>query len=157
LFMARQYGVRVRAFNVSPEQISWARERAEREGLADRVEFVEDDYRNVSGECDVFVSVGMLEHVGLENYPTFGRVIERVLARNGRGLLHFIGRNRPGPLNPWIRRRIFPGGYPPTLPEVFSHIFEPWDLSVADVQNLRPHYAATLQHWRRRFDRAAEE
>jgi cyclopropane-fatty-acyl-phospholipid synthase len=155
LFMARHYGVTVRAVNVSGEQIAYARDRARAEGLADRVEFVEDDYRNVRGRYDAFVSVGMLEHVGLADYPTLGAVIDRSLTDRGRGLLHFIGRNRPGPLNPWIRKRIFPGAYPPALPEVFERVLEPWDLSVVDVENLRLHYAATLEHWRRRFDMAA--
>jgi cyclopropane-fatty-acyl-phospholipid synthase len=157
LFMARQYGVTVRAFNVSGAQIAYARDRAKQEGLADRVEFVEDDYRNVRGAYDVFVSVGMLEHVGLADYRTFGEVIDRSLAKHGRGLLHFIGRNRPGPLNPWIRKRIFPGAYPPTLPEVFERVVEPANLSVLDVENLRLHYAATLDHWMRRFEAAADK
>jgi cyclopropane-fatty-acyl-phospholipid synthase len=155
LFMARRYGVTVRAVNVSHEQIAYARERANAEGLADRVEFVEDDYRNVHGRYDAFVSVGMLEHVGLADYPTLGAVIDRSLSDRGRGLLHFIGRNRPSPLNPWIRKRVFPGAHPPTLPEVFERVLEPWDLSVVDVENLRLHYAATLEHWRQRFDAAA--
>jgi cyclopropane-fatty-acyl-phospholipid synthase len=157
LFMAKQYGVTVRAFNVSTEQIAYARARARDQGLADRVEFVEDDYRNVRGTFDVFVSVGMLEHVGPADYMAFGEVIERSLSEDGRGLLHFIGRNRPGELNPWIRKRIFPGAYPPALPEVFARVFEPWDLSVLDVENLRLHYASTLDHWRRRFEAAAED
>jgi len=157
LFMAREYGAKVRAFNISAEQIAYARQRARSEGLADRVEFVEDDYRNVGGTCDVFVSVGMLEHVGLPDYPTLGRVIDRVLADEGRGLLHFIGRNQPGPLNPWIRKRIFPGGYTPTLGEVFEYVLEPNTLSVLDVENLRLHYGKTLEHWRRRFDNATEQ
>ena len=157
LFMARHYGVSVRAFNVSREQVAYARDRAAAEGLADRVEFIEDDYRNVRGECDAFVSVGMLEHVGLADYPTLGALIDRSLAATGRGLLHFIGRNQPGPLNPWIRKRIFPGAYPPTLPEVFARVLEPWDLSVVDVENLRLHYRATLEHWRHRFDASAGE
>ncbi|NIR61425.1 MAG: methyltransferase domain-containing protein, partial [Gammaproteobacteria bacterium] len=87
------YGARVRAFNISHEQVQYANERAEREGYADRVEFVEDDYRNASGECDAFVSVGMLEHVGSANYRTLGAVIDRCLAPAGRGLIHTIGRN----------------------------------------------------------------
>ncbi len=157
LFMAKHYGVTVRAFNVSAEQIAYARARAMEEGLADRVEFVEDDYRSVRGQYDVFVSVGMLEHVGLADYPTLGGVIDRVLTDRGRGLLHFIGRNRPGPLNSWIRRRVFPGAYPPTLPEVFESVLQPWDLSVLDVENLRPHYALTIEHWSRRFDAAADQ
>src|SRR5205823_5879052 len=90
LHMARHYGVSVRAFNLSTEQIAFARERADEDGLSDRVEFVEDDYRNMTGTYDVFVSVGMLEHVGTAHYPTLGCVIDRSLAPDGRGLLHFI-------------------------------------------------------------------
>src|SRR4030095_2086490 len=79
LHMARHHGVSVRACNISTEQIHYARERARREGLEGRVEFVQDDYRTLVGRFDVFVSVGMLEHVGPENYETFGEVIDRCL------------------------------------------------------------------------------
>jgi len=156
LHMARHYGVLVQAFNLSTNQIAYARERAAREGLSDRVEFVEDDYRNVSGTFDAFVSVGMLEHVGLENYGDLGRVIDRTMGADGRGLLHFIGRNRPEPLNAWIVRRIFPGAYPPTLREVCAGVLEPQMLSVLDVENLRLHYAKTIEHWRHRFEASAD-
>jgi cyclopropane-fatty-acyl-phospholipid synthase len=150
--MAKQYGVTVRALNISAEQIAHARNRAKEDGLADRVEFVEDDYRNVRGDHDVFVSIGMLEHVGMPDYQTLGRVIDRSLTDRGRGLLHFIGRNQAAPLNPWIRKRIFPGAYAPTLREVFQHVLEPQALSVLDVENLRLHYAKTLESWRHRFE-----
>jgi cyclopropane-fatty-acyl-phospholipid synthase len=156
IFMARQYGASVRAFNISREQIAFAKERAKREGLLDRVEFVADDYRNIQGTCDVFVSVGMLEHVGVDDYRSLGEVISRSLHPQGRGLLHFIGRNRPAPLNPWIRKRIFPGAYAPSLGEVFERAFEPYGLSVLDVENLRLHYAKTLAHWLARFEEAAD-
>ena len=156
LYMARTRGVSVRACNLSTEQIRYAQERARREGLAGRVEFVEDDYRNMTGTYDAFVSVGMLEHVGPTHYPALGELIDRCLPRErGRGLLHFIGRDRPGPLNPWIRKRIFPGAYPPTLREVLGAVLEPRRLSVLDVENLRLHYARTLEHWCERFDAAA--
>lgn len=157
LFMAKRYGVTVRAFNISAEQIAYARNRAKEEGLADRVEFVEDDYRHVCGDYDVFVSVGMLEHVGQPDYPTFGAVIDRSLSNAGRGLLHFIGRNQPEPLNAWIRKRIFPGAYAPTLREVFEQVLEPHGLSVLDVENLRLHYAKTLEHWLQRFNDASQQ
>lgn len=157
LYLARQFGVSVRALNISREQVAYARERARAESLDDRVEFVEDDYREVRGRYDAFVSVGMLEHVGAAHYPTMGTVINRSLTEGGRGLLHFIGRNRPSPLNPWIRKRIFPGAYPPALSEVCDRVLEPWDLSVTDVENLRFHYVSTLDHWRRRFESAAGE
>jgi cyclopropane-fatty-acyl-phospholipid synthase len=155
MHMARRYGVRVRAFNISREQIAWARERAQREGLSGQVEYVEDDYRNITGRYDAFMSVGMLEHVGLGNYPALGGVVQRVLGGRGRGLIHSIGRNRPAPLQPWIEKRIFPGGYPPALSEM-ARIFEPWDLSILDVENLRLHYAQTLRHWLALFEGASE-
>jgi cyclopropane-fatty-acyl-phospholipid synthase len=155
MHMARRYGVRVRAFNISHEQIVWARERAAREGFAGQIEYVEDDYRNISGQYDAFVSVGMLEHVGPKNYPTLGGVVQRCLGGRGRGLIHTIGRNAPAPLQPWIEKRIFPGGHPPALSEM-ARIFEPWDLSILDVENLRLHYAQTLRHWLVLFEGASE-
>lgn len=154
LHMAREYGVRVRAFNVSKEQLAFAREQARNKRLADQVEFVEDDYRNISGRYDAFVSVGMLEHVGKNHYDELARVIGRSIGNSGRGLLHFIGRNRPQPLNAWIRKRIFPGGYPPALTEALEFL-EPLDMAVLDVENLRQHYAWTLEHWLARFETAS--
>jgi cyclopropane-fatty-acyl-phospholipid synthase len=155
LHMARHYGVRVRAFNISHEQVAYARERAQREGLGSRVEYVEDDYRNISSHYDAFVSVGMLEHVGVDNYPALGRIARQCLGSRGRGLIHTIGRNRPAPLHPWIEKRIFPGAYPPSLGEM-TRIFEPWDLSILDVENLRLHYAQTLRHWLELYETASD-
>jgi cyclopropane-fatty-acyl-phospholipid synthase len=158
LHMAREYGVRVRAFNVSREQLDYARSRAAREGLGDRVEFVDDDYRNASGRFDVFVSVGMLEHVGLRHFPTLAAVLRRTIRRTGgRGLLHFIGRDVRRPLNAWIRRRIFPGAYAPTLAEVTTRVLGPAGMSVTDVENLRLHYARTLALWSERFAAVEEQ
>ncbi len=155
LHMARHYGVTVRAYNISREQVNYAREKAEAEDLAGRVEYVLDDYRNISGEYDVFVSVGMLEHVGPADYPVLGKVIDKCLKHGGRGLIHSIGRNRPGPINAWIERRIFPGAYPPALAEMMD-IFEPNRFSVLDVENLRLHYALTLGEWLQRFEQNAK-
>jgi len=159
LHMARHYGVRVRACNLSHAQTLFARERAKAEGLASQVEFIKDDYRNLSGRFDVFVSVGMLEHVGRRYYRQLGRVVDRCLKPHGRGLIHSIGRDRPMPFQGWIDRRIFPGAYPPSLREMM-HVFEPFRFSVRDVENLRPHYARTLEHWLARYeaqkDRVAE-
>lgn len=156
LHMAKNYGVTVRAFNISHEQIVWARQRAKELGLTPWVEFIEDDYRNMAGETDAFVSVGMLEHVGLEHYRDLGAVIHRALGKTGRGLLHFIGRNKPAPFSTWTRKRIFPGAHAPVLRDVLR-IFEPWDLSVLDIENLRLHYAKTVEHWLERFERSAKK
>jgi cyclopropane-fatty-acyl-phospholipid synthase len=158
LHMAREYGVRVRAFNVSKEQLEYARERAARERLTGRVEFIDEDYRNVTGVYDAFVSVGMLEHIGIRHLRSLGKVLRRTLKRDGgRGLLHFIGRDVRRPLNSWIRRRIFPGGYPPTLAEVTTRVLGPAAMSVLDVENLRLHYARTLSFWSERFAVAKDD
>ena len=151
LHMARHYGAEVRAYNIAKEQLTYARERARREGLDTRVEYVEGDFREIAAECDAFVSVGMLEHVGVGHYHALGAVIDRCLAANGRGLIHSIGLNRPARLNPWIERHIFPGAQPPSLGEMMR-IFEPANFSILDVENLRLHYARTLEHWLRRFE-----
>lgn len=155
LHMAQHYGAKVRAFNLSREQIAYARERARAAGFLNSVEFIEDDYRNISGRYDAFVSVGMLEHVGLKNYPELGRIIDCSLTPTGRGLIHSIGRNRPAPIDPWTERRIFPGAYPPSLREMLS-VFELPNFSVLDVENLRLHYALTLEHWLKRYEDAFE-
>jgi cyclopropane-fatty-acyl-phospholipid synthase len=149
--MAKHYGVHVKAYNISREQVTYARERAHREGLDRQVEFIQGDYREIRGVFDVFVSVGMLEHVGLAHYGELGSVIDCCLKGAGRGLIHSIGRNRPAPMNAWIEKRIFPGGYPPSLGEMMQ-IFEPWRFSVLDVENLRLHYAMTLRHWLDRYE-----
>lgn len=155
LHMAKNYGVRVRAYNISREQVAEARRRAKAEGLDDRVEFILEDWRKITGCCDVFVSIGMLEHVGTANYRRLGDVIDRCLSADGRGLIHTIGRNRRQPLDPWIERQIFPGAYPPSLGQM-SAIFERSEFSVLDVENIRLHYAETLRHWLARYEQSIE-
>jgi cyclopropane-fatty-acyl-phospholipid synthase len=156
LYMAKHYGVTVRAFNISREQVAYARAQAKKEGLEGHVEFVEDDYRNISDGFDAFVSVGMLEHVGHEHYGELAEVIQKAIGDSGRGLLHFIGKNRPRPFSTWIRKRIFPGAYAPTLREALE-ILERNNYAVLDVENLRLHYARTLEHWLERYERAVEQ
>ena len=153
LYMAKHYGARVKAFNISHEQILFARARAKEQGLASQVDFVEDDYRNIQGRFDAFVSLGMVEHVGAEHYRELGQVIHRVIGDSGRGLLHFIGRNYPRPFSVWIRKRVFPGAYAPALREAMQ-ILEASDFAVLDVENLRPHYAKTLESWLQKFERS---
>ncbi|MFC4308686.1 class I SAM-dependent methyltransferase [Steroidobacter flavus] len=156
LYMARHHGVKVRAFNISREQIAFARERAKAQGLESNVEFVEDDYRNIRGSYDAFVSVGMLEHVGVENYPGLGEVIRGCLKPEGLGLIHTIGRNRWKPMHRWIDRRIFPGANPPSLKQMMD-IFEDSEFSVLDVENIRLHYAKTLDWWWRLYEESRDK
>jgi cyclopropane-fatty-acyl-phospholipid synthase len=93
----------------------------------------------------------MLEHVGVGNYRALGGMVNRCLQPAGRALIHSIGRNSPRLMSRWIERRIFPGAYPPTLKEM-AEIFESYDFSVLDIENLRLHYAKTLEGWLARFE-----
>jgi cyclopropane-fatty-acyl-phospholipid synthase len=155
MHMAEHYGVDVIAYNNSREQIAYAREAAAARKLDKRVTFVEDDYRAIDSHCDAFVSVGMLEHVGLANYKSMGALIKRCLRPHGLGLIHSIGRSFPSRPDPWIVRHIFPGGHMPSLGEMMA-VFEPHKFSVIDVENLRPHYARTCANWLANFEAVAD-
>jgi cyclopropane-fatty-acyl-phospholipid synthase len=84
-----------------------------------------------------------------------GEVIHRSIGDSGRGFLHFIGRSYKGAFSRWIRKRIFPGAYAPTLAEAMS-ILEPHRYAILDVENLRPHYARTVEHWLKRFEASGQ-
>ncbi len=161
LYLAQVYDdVRVVGITLSTEQLEYARARAERLGLADRVDFRLQDYRDISERFDRIVSVGMFEHVGVPHYPAFFDKVRELLTDDGIAVLHSINRSDgPGATSRWIDRYIFPGGYIPAMSEVIPAI-ERARLIVSDVEVLRVHYAETLKHWRERFmrraDRAAE-
>jgi len=156
LHMAEHHGVNVIAYNNSSEQVAFARERAAALGLDDRVTFVEGDYRTIDDRCDAFVSIGMLEHVGLADFRTLGELIGRSLKSDGLGLIHSIGRSHPYRMDPWIVKHIFPGGHIPSLSEMMA-IFEPQRFSVLDVENLRLHYARTCDTWLQSFEAVTDE
>ena len=156
LHMAEHYGVEVLAYNSSVEQIAFAREQAVAKKLDRQVTFIEDDYRQIGERCDAFVSVGMLEHVGLAHFEQLGDIIRRSLKPAGTGLIHSIGRSFSSPVDPWIEKHIFPGGYIPSLSEIMR-VFEPQRFSVIDVENLRLHYARTCTNWLHNFEAVTDK
>ena len=151
LTLAREYGARVTGITLSQEQLAIARARAEAAGLAGQVRFELTDYRAWTQPVDRIVSVGMVEHVGINHYGTYFGAIARSLREDGVALVHGIGRaDGPGATNPWINKYIFPGGYSPALSEVVPAV-EKAGLWVTDIEILRLHYALTLREWSRRF------
>jgi cyclopropane-fatty-acyl-phospholipid synthase len=151
IHLAQFTGARVTAINVSPSQISVARERAQAAGVSAQVEFREVDYRKLAGRFDRVVSIGMMEHVGIGHFGEYFSKIGELLTEDGYALIHCIGRmTPPGTTGPFIRKYIFPGVYTPSLSEVFAAT-ERVGLWVADTEVLRRHYDYTLQHWRDRF------
>ena len=151
LYLAGECDADVTGLTLSEEQFKVANRRAAAAGLADRVRFYLRDYREESERYERIVSVGMFEHVGVNQYPTFFRKLRTLLAPDGVALLHSIGRMEgPGATNPWLRKYIFPGGYSPALSEVVPHA-ERERLWITDIEILRLHYAETLRAWRARF------
>ena len=119
MHLAEHHGVTVTGLTLSAEQLRVAQETARQRGLEGRVAFRLEDYREHAGTYDRIVSVGMFEHVGKPNYPAFFNKMAASLADDGVALLHTIASKAPPePINPWIRRYIFPGGYIPSLSDI---------------------------------------
>jgi cyclopropane-fatty-acyl-phospholipid synthase len=156
IYLAQNYGVQVIGITLSQEQLKIAAERARLAGLEELVKFELKDYREVSNTFDRIVSVGMFEHVGTNNYVEFFARINALLKDDGVALVHSIGRSGPpGTPDNWIDKYIFPGGYAPSLSEVWPAI-EKNDLWVCDMEVLQSHYARTLACWRSNFERNRE-
>ena len=157
IYLARYCGVKVTAINVSTEQLAASRLRAQEAGVADMIDFRESDYREVRGQFDRVVSIGMMEHVGVAHFDSYFTTIRGMLKEGGFALVHAIGRmSPPGTTAPFIRKYIFPGGYVPALSEVFASL-ERTGLWCDDCENLRLHYCWTVRDWRRRYEARRDE
>lgn len=158
-FAAEHYGVTGVGITISGNQYEFARRRIAEQGLSDRVELRLEDYRALKGEAsfDKIVSVGMYEHVGHDNRPLYFATLARLLKANGLLLNHGITATDPGggrsgpPGGGFIDRFVFPGGELPHIARAIGEMAAQ-GLDVLDVENLRPHYAATLSHWVKRLE-----
>lgn len=151
---AQEYGVRGHGITLSQEQFKLAQERVAAAGLSDQITIELLNYQDLAKRditFDRIVSVGMYEHVGQGNHATYFRTIEKLLAPRGLSVLHTITNSQAESNDPWIDKYIFPGGYIPaaaaTVRVLEAHGFELWD-----YENLRFHYALTLEEWLRRYE-----
>jgi len=150
LYLNKHYGAEVLGVALAPDQIAFCEERAEAEGVADKVKFALMDYRDVEGEFDRISSVGLLEHVGTPHYPQFMKKTHELLAPDGVMLSHCCGRaGPPGFTDAFTRKYIFPGGYIPALSELVTES-EKAGWQVMDVEAMRFHYSHTLEEWYKR-------
>ena len=138
---------------LSKEQYLKCQERIKEEGLIDSVTVKLMDYRDLINsdiKFDRIVSVGMLEHVGRDQYDLFLKNVDSVLNTGGLFLLHYISGLRENPGDAWIRKYIFPGGVIPSLREVIQ-LLPNYNFYTLDVESLRRHYNKTLLCWRQNF------
>lgn len=149
-YAAERYGVSGTGITLSVEQAKLAKERIAQRGLSDRIDIVIADYREFQGQFDKFVSIGMFEHVGKGNFSTFMAKAKELLKPNGIGMLHTIVTESSERNGPWVDKYIFPGGYAPQLHELAQAMLGV-RLTVAHCENLKPHYAETMRHWKENF------
>lgn len=150
LYLASIADIKVVGITLSEEQIKIARARAEAAGLSDRVSFRLVDYREVNETFNRIVSVGMLEHVGAPYLDAYFRSVREHLDPDGVALIHSISSiEPPGVTGAFLAKYIFPGGYSPSLSEVYGAV-ERIGLWPLDTEIWRKHYAFTLHEWRKR-------
>ncbi len=156
LHAAGRYGCRVTTTTISPSQHALATERVRAAGLADRVTILLQDYRDLEGSYDKLVSIEMIEAVGHQYYGEFFRVCDRRLRPGGRMLLQAItiadqryeqARREVD----FIKRYIFPGCCIPSVTALANAMTGASRLRITALEDIGPHYATTLAHWRDNF------
>jgi len=148
---AERCDVHVTGVNTTTEQVSWLAGEIERRALNDRLAVREADFRDVSGPYDKVVSIGVLEHAGRDQIADVVQAHADFLKPGGLGMLHFIGHVGRRDTEYFIRQHVFPGGWIPSLADVIIAM-EDAGLEIVDIENLRRHYALTLDVWADRFD-----
>jgi cyclopropane-fatty-acyl-phospholipid synthase len=147
---AQNYGVRVVGVTLSREQATWAQEAIKRDGLDDVAEVRHQDYRDVEETgFDAISSIGLTEHIGVRNYPSYFGFLHDRLVPGGRLLNHCITRpnnKRSGRAGAFIDRYIFPDGELTGVGRIISEIHDA-GFEVRHEENLRDHYARTCRAW----------
>jgi cyclopropane-fatty-acyl-phospholipid synthase len=156
IYAAEKFGVTGTGNTLSKNQYEYANRKIKELGLQDRVEVLYQDYRQLSGQFDKVVSIGMFEHVGKKFIPAFFQKLSGLLKPEGLGLLHTIGKDTPSASDAWTFNYIFPGFYLPTLHEISRELGK-IGFSILDVENLRLHYAATLAKWSEKYEQNREK
>ena len=143
-YAVKNYGVEATGISPADNQINLAREKSEGLGIT----FIQQDYRDLQGQFDRIVSIGMMEHVGPKNYKTFFQKCDELLTRDGRMLHHTISSNLSKQVtDPFFDRYIFPGGVLPSLAQIAGAVENVF--VIEDVHNFGPDYDRTLLEWHR--------
>ncbi len=147
-FAVEKYGAEVVGVTVSKKQVELAKKLCK--GLSVDIQY--KDYRDVDGEFDAIVSLGMFEHVGGKNYRTYMEKTHELLKDDGKFLLHTIGCNNPAySFDPWIAKYIFPGGVLPTVSQIGKSMQSLFVME--DWHNFGADYDRTLMAWFENFDK----
>lgn len=146
-----RFGALGTGINTASRQVADLRREVARRGLGDRIRVVECDFREIPGQYDKLLSIGSVEHAGRDQLRAVIKGHANAMKPGALGLIHFIGHVGRVDTEFYIRKYIFPGGWIPSLAEAIEAM-EAHGLEVIDVENLRRHYALTLDAWATRFD-----
>lgn len=148
-FAAEKYGVEVLGVTVSKEQVALGMELCRDLPVELRLQ----DYREVQGQYDRVISIGIMEHVGYKNYRTYMETVDRCLKPGGIGFIHTIGANESLiSADAWSDKYIFPNGMLPSISQLGKSLEKLF--VVEDLHNIGPHYDPTLMAWHANFERA---
>jgi cyclopropane-fatty-acyl-phospholipid synthase len=151
-YAAKNYGIIGTGISPADNQIELA--RAKNGKL--KIEYLQMDYRDLSGKFDRIVSVGMMEHVGPKNLETFFNKCISLLAPDGMMLHHTIASNETKQVtDPFFDRYIFPGGVLPSLAQISKAVEK--KVIIEDVHNFGPDYEKTLLAWHARINKRWSE
>jgi len=155
---AQKFGAKCVGITLSEKQLELATQRVKDAGLEDRIEIRLQDYRDINGQFDRITSVGMFEHVGRENLPTYFGRLHDLLKDDGLAMNHGITAtdqdeaDRNFGAGEFLDKYVFPHGELPHLSRAI-HDMQRGGLEVLDVENLRRHYARTLEIWADNFEK----
>ncbi len=156
IYAASEFGCRVTTTTISQEQYELAKERIERAGLADRVEVLLEDYRNLRGQYDKLVSVEMIEAVGFEYFSDYFGACSRLLRPDGAMLLQSItigdqSYDSAKRSVDFIKQYIFPGSCIPSVSAIADAVARSTDMRIVHLEDITSHYARTVHEWRSNF------
>lgn len=162
IYAAKKYGCSVTTTTISREQYNLACERIEKEGLSGKVTVLFEDYRHLTGKYDKLVSVEMIEAVGHQYYDTYFNKCSELLKPSGMMVLQAITiadqqyETAKASVD-FIKRYIFPGSCIPSVTAMQRAITSSSDLRLYDLKDIGPHYATTLNHWRKNIEANLDE
>ncbi len=154
IMAAKEYGVSGLGITLSEEQYQHSLAEAKRQKVEDKVKFELINYQDLAHrgrQFDRVISVGMYEHVGRHNQDQYFSAVDKMLKPGGISVLHTIFGMHRGGMDPWIDKYIFPGGYIPGINSIVTGMADR-DFRLIDFENLRLHYALTLEEWWKRYE-----
>lgn len=156
IYAAKHYGCKVTTTTISKQQYEIAQQRVKQAGLEDRITLLMEDYRNLEGCYDKLVSIEMIEAVGHQYLDTYFSKCSSLLKPDGIMLIQAITiadqyYDQAIRSVDFIQRFIFPGGFIPSVNAIAKSIRRATDMRLFNHEDIGPHYATTLEHWRQRF------